>query len=58
VVRGLSFEQDAKAIEALKQWRFQRFEGWQAVNVQIGMESDFTFIDGVMNEAPARTSSA
>jgi periplasmic protein TonB len=42
VVRGLGFGLDAKAIEAVKQWRFQpALKDGKAVNVQISVEVAF-----------------
>lgn len=42
VVRGLGFGLDAKAIEAVKQWRFQpAMKDGQPVNVQISVEVGF-----------------
>ena len=42
VVRGLGFGLDAKAIEAVKQWRFQpAMKDGHPVNVQISVEVGF-----------------
>jgi protein TonB len=42
VVRGLGFGLDARAIEAVKQWRFQpALKDGRPVNVQISVEVGF-----------------
>ena len=42
IVRGLGYGLDAKAIEAVKQWRFQpAFKDGRPVNVQISVEVGF-----------------
>jgi protein TonB len=42
VVRGLGFGLDAKAIEAVKQWKFQpAMKDGRPVNVQISVEVGF-----------------
>ncbi len=42
MVRGLGFGLDARAIDAVKQWRFQpAMKDGQPVNVQIGVEVGF-----------------
>ena len=42
VVRGLGFGLDARAVEAVKQWRFQpAMKDGRPVNVQISVEVGF-----------------
>ena len=42
MVRGLGFGLDAKAMEAVKQWRFDpALKEGKPVNVQISVEVDF-----------------
>jgi len=42
IVRGLGYGLDTKAIEAVKQWRFQpALKDGKAVNVQISVEVAF-----------------